>query len=317
MMTGKSQCLWAFQEACHQIIKNLHKTDQLMKKERLTCESARNICITEVLKKLKHFPTRESEKEAWFLSPLRSETQASFKVSKTKNRWYDHGTGIGGNVIDLVIQLMKCTVKEALSFLSNDLSSFSFHQQRFFEAIENETLTIKRIKDISHTALLKYLEERKIPVTIAKAYCKEVWFQRKGKTYFAIGLQNKQGGWELRNEFFKASSSPKSYTYIQNNKAQVIILEGMFDLLSIVTMDFGLVQSSDSIVLNSLAFINEIVPHISNYEKIILMLDNDPSGKKAAQQLLKQFPQAIDQSFTYKNYKDLNEKLMHEEREIT
>ncbi|MCB0458954.1 MAG: DNA primase, partial [Flavobacteriaceae bacterium] len=64
--------------------------------------------------------------EAWFLSPFRSESQASFKVSKTKNRWYDHGTGIGGNVIDLVIQLMKCTVQEALNFLNNDLSSFSF-----------------------------------------------------------------------------------------------------------------------------------------------------------------------------------------------
>ena len=288
-----------------------------MKKEKLTCESARNICITEVLKKLKHFPKKESEKEAWFLSPLRSETQASFKVSKTKNRWYDHGTGIGGNVIDLVIQLMKCTVQEALNFLNNDLSSFSFHQQRLLEAIENETLTINRIKDIRHPALIEYLEQRRIPVTIAKRYCKEVWFQRKDKLYFAIGLKNEQKGWELRNSLFKASSSPKSYTYIQYNKTQLIILEGMFDLLSIVTIDFGLVQSSDIIVLNSLAFINQIEPLVSNYEKIVLMLDNDPSGKKATQQLLKQFRQAIDQSFTYKNYKDLNEKLMHEERETT
>ena len=285
-----------------------------MKKERLTCESARNICITEVLKKLKHFPTRESEKEAWFLSPLRSETQASFKVSKTKNRWYDHGTGIGGNVIDLVIQLMKCTVKEALSFLNNDLSSFSFHQQRISVSIENETLTIRRIKDISPPALLKYLEQRKIPVTIAKRYCKEIWFQRKDKIYFAIGLQNEQKGWELRNEFFKASSSPKSYTYIKNTKDQLIILEGMFDLLSLATMNYELVQDSDIITLNSLAFINQIEPHIPNYDKIILMLDNDTSGKKATQRLLGQFPQAIDQSFIYKNYKDLNEKLMYEER---
>ncbi|MCB0458528.1 MAG: toprim domain-containing protein, partial [Flavobacteriaceae bacterium] len=257
------------------------------------------------------------EKEAWFLSPLRSETQASFKVSKTKNRWYDHGTGIGGNVIDLVIQLMKCTVKEALSFLNNDLSSFSFHQQRISVSIENETLTIRRIKDISPPALLKYLEQRKIPVTKARTYCKEVWFQRKGKTYFAIGLQNEQGGWELRNEFFKASGSPKTYTYIQNNKTQLIILEGMFDLLSLATVESQLVQNSDIIILNSLAFINQIGLQISNYKRIILMLDNDPSGKKATQQLLKQFPQAIDQSFTYKNYKDLNEKLMHEKRAIT
>ena len=288
-----------------------------MKKERLTCESARNICITELLKKLKHFPTKESEKEAWFLSPLRSETQASFKVSKTKNRWYDHGTGIGGNVIDLVIQLMKCTVQEALNFLSNDLPSFSFHQQQISKSIENETITIKRIKDINHPALLKYIEQRKIPVNIARAYCKEVWFQRKDKIYFAIGQQNEQGGWELRNKFFKASSSPKSYTYIENNKIQLIVLEGMFDLLSIAIINFKLVQSSDIIVLNSLAFINQIGLQISNYKRIILILDNDPSGTNVTKQLLKQFPQTVDKSYTYKNYKDLNEKLMHEKRAIT
>ena len=57
-----------------------------MKKEKLNCKSARNISITEVLGKLQHFPKKESEKEAWFLSPLRSETQASFKVSKKRNR---------------------------------------------------------------------------------------------------------------------------------------------------------------------------------------------------------------------------------------
>ena len=288
-----------------------------MKKERLTCESARNICITEVLKKLKHFPKRESEKEAWFLSPLRSETQASFKVSKTKNRWYDHGTGMGGNVIDLVIQIMKCTVKEALRFLNNDLSSFSFHQQRISEAIDTETIVIKRIKDINHPALLKYLKQRKIPVTIAKRYCKKIWFQRKGKAYFALGLQNEQGGWELRNESFKASSSPKSYTYVQNNKTQLIILEGMFDFLSLATIDNGLIQSSDIIVLNSLSFINQIETLISNYEKIILMLDNDPSGRKSTQQIQRRFQQVTDKSYIYQNYKDLNEKLIHEEGAIT
>jgi len=315
-MTGKTQCLQAFQGGCHQFIKILHKTDRLMKKERLTCESARNICITEVLKKLKHFPTRETEKEAWFLSPLRSETQASFKVSKTKNRWYDHGTGIGGNVIDLVIQIMKCTVKEALSFLNNDLPYFSFHQQRFFEPIEDE-IRIKRTNDIRHPALLSYLKQRKIAIPVAKRFCKEVWFQRKHKTYFAIGLLNQQAGWELRNEFFKASSSPKSYSYFTNSKKQLIIIEGMFDLLSLAVIDNKLIQNSDIIILNSLAFINQIESQISNYEKIILMLDNDHAGKKATQQLQGQFPQAIDQSYTYNNYKDLNEKLMNEERATT
>ena len=73
-----------------------------MKRKKINCETARDFSVIKTLEKLGHFPKRTTEKEAWFLSPFRSETQASFKVSKTKNRWYDHGEGVGGNVIDLV-----------------------------------------------------------------------------------------------------------------------------------------------------------------------------------------------------------------------
>jgi len=75
-------------------------------KRKINCETARNFSVEKALEKLGHFPKKTTEKEAWFLSPFRSETQASFKVSKTKNRWYDHGEGIGGNVIDLVCKIL-------------------------------------------------------------------------------------------------------------------------------------------------------------------------------------------------------------------
>ncbi len=88
-----------------------------MRQRKLTCEKARSICIVDTLAKLGHFPSRRTEKEAWFLSPLRSETQASFKVSLKLNRWYDFGIGKGGNVIDLVCQLCDCSVGEALQYL--------------------------------------------------------------------------------------------------------------------------------------------------------------------------------------------------------
>ena len=89
-------------------------TKEPMKKKRtigLSCERARAFPIEKALAKLGHFPTRSTEKEAWFLSPFRSETQASFKVSKKLNRWYDHGAGKGGNVIDLICLLNNGTVK--------------------------------------------------------------------------------------------------------------------------------------------------------------------------------------------------------------
>ena len=173
----------------------------LMKRKRITCERARNISIVNTLATLGHLPIKESEKEAWFLSVLRSETQASFKVSKTINRWYDHGEGLGGNVIDLIVLMLKCSVKEALDFLANDSPVFSFQQQTLFLDLPNTNqqaenkINIIRTRSIEHPALIQYLKSRQIPLEIAKHYCAEVWYQNHGKTFFAVGLKNHLGGW--------------------------------------------------------------------------------------------------------------------------
>ena len=269
-----------------------------MKKEKLNCKSARNISITEVLVKLEHFPKRESEKEAWFLSPLRSETQASFKVSKILNRWYDHGKGIGGNVIDLVSQIFNCSVKQALEFLNDNLSFFSFHQQPLFIEEEN-SISILNIKEIAHPALIQYLRLRRIPLAIARLYCKEVWYQSNNKQFFALGLKNHLDGWELRNKFCKNSSSPKAYSYLKSSSNQLLIVEGMFDLLSLVKLNNKLLSNSDIIVLNSIAFIKVVEQYINNYTQVNLYLDNDTTGRNAADYLMSTYSHITNKSFLY------------------
>jgi len=133
-----------------------------MKKERtnnLSCETARAFPIERALAKLGHFPTKSSEKEAWFLSPLRSETQASFKVSKKLNRWYDHGAGIGGNVIDLVCLVTKSSVRETLKLIGQDQTFFSFQQPPIFKEDNGQRITITKVKELTHFALKEYLNQ--------------------------------------------------------------------------------------------------------------------------------------------------------------
>ena len=280
-------------------------------KRKINCETARNFSIVKALEKLGHFPKRTTEKEAWFLSPLRSETQASFKVSKTKNRWYDHGEGIGGNVIDLVTRILKCSIKESLGFLNDSIVNNASKQQPI-QNTNDRGINILKVQEIKHPALIQYLKLRGISITIANTYCKEVWYRYKVSEFFAIGLKNNKGGWELRNKIFKNSSSPKSYTYIKNGSNQLVILEGIFDLLSLAIVDDVLLSSSDILVLNSISFINDIEKHISKYVLIHLYLDNDTAGEKAAQYLINKYKQVIDKSSSYKNYKDLNDLLSHE-----
>ncbi len=283
-------------------------------KRKINCETARNFSVEKALEKLGHFPKRTTEKEAWFLSPFRSETQASFKVSKIKNRWYDHGEGSGGNVIDLVCKILKCSIKETLEFLNDGIANSPFKQLPVFNKKETGIHNIK-VQEITHPALIKYLSSRGISRTIANTHCKEVWYKYKGSQFFAIGLKNNKNGWELRNKIFKNSSSPKSYTYFKNNSNQLVILEGMFDLLSLAVMNEVLIKTSDILVLNSIAFIKDIEIHISKYELVHLYLDNDAAGENATQYLIENNKHVIDQSTTYKNYKDLNDLLYHEKRE--
>ncbi|SFF71458.1 MULTISPECIES: toprim domain-containing protein [Salegentibacter] len=282
----------------------------------LSCKSARNICLVKILAKLGHFPIRTTEKEAWFLSPLRSETQASFSVSLIKNLWFDFGMGVGGNTIDLIMAIKSYSVREALEFLKDDPDSFSFSPPSTKPS--DQGISILEVQYINLIALIHYLESRNIPFELARKYCMQVWYRSKGKQFFAIGLKNHLGGWELRNKYFKTSSSPKTYSLIQRDAKvqrdakQLIILEGMFDFLSLATIDEDLVQNSDCIILNSLAFLDRVKIFIPVYKRVLLYLDNDPAGKKATATLLSLYDHITDCSDSYSEYADLNEKLKDE-----
>ena len=279
-----------------------------MKEKRITCRSARNFCLVKILENLGHFPTRKTEKEAWFLSPFRSETQASFKISLALNRWYDHGLGKGGNSIDLLVILLNLSVKEVLSYLSDELS-FSFHQppQQFEKIVGTKII---ETRPIIHPAMIGYLKARKIPLNIGQQYLKEVTFKRGSKTLFALGMKNQKEGWELRSSIQKTSSSPKSYTWLKRDKNKLVITEGMFDFLSLAVLNPILVYEADILVLNSIAFVKDIENLLSSYETLCLYLDNDNAGDSATKKLIQQFDTVIDCREEYKGYKDLNEKLM-------
>jgi hypothetical protein len=294
-----------------------------MKKERtnsLSCERARNVRIVTTLAKLGHFPTRSTEKDAWFLSPFRPENQASFKVSKKLNRWYDHGAGVGGNVIDLICLINQGTVREALKIIEQDQISFSFQQQSIFKKEEEEEsntkIEITEVKPLTHFALKDYLKSRNINIGTASRHCKEVHYKLRGKCYFAVGLENDSEGWELRNKYYKNSSSPKDCTHIQNGLTQLIITEGMFDLFSILDSNERLETEYDFLVLNSTAFVQKAMKIMDGYASIDLYLDNDTSGRQTTQDLIKQFNNCKDKSSLYTGFKDMNEWLMGDGKDV-
>ena len=281
-----------------------------MKKEKLSCEQARKISIVKALAFLGHLPTRNTEKEAWFLSPLRSETQASFKVSKSLNCWYDHGLGKGGNCIDLICELKNIAVREALAILTQvNTGNYTLPKPQL-PKVNKSGIVVRKVKTIQHPALLTYLKCRKISPVVAQEFCSEVHYTIKEKYGFSIGLKNNSGGWELRNKYFKASSSPKDLRWIYNGSQNLIVLEGMFDLLSLLTLFPNIKREADFLILNSIAFADKALPYFDTYTTVELYLDQDKAGRKTTSFFLNNNATCIDKSNFYKVEKDINAWLM-------
>ncbi|WP_234999710.1 toprim domain-containing protein [Maribacter arcticus] len=232
-------------------------------------------------------------------------------MSKKLNRWYDHGEGTGGNVIDLVCKITKSSVKETLRFLEQDRASFSFQQRPVLSNDNHNGIQILHARPTLHYGLLQYLFERRISISTASAICMEVHYLNKGRRYFAIGLKNVSGGWELRNKYYKNSSSPKDITHIKNGIEKLIVTEGMFDLLSILE---GTEESNleyDFLVLNSTAFVSKAIEIMKGYLQIDLYLDNDSNGRRTTQKLMAHSINCLDKSMLYEGFKDMNEWLIY------
>ncbi|WP_461377906.1 hypothetical protein [Cloacibacterium normanense] len=169
----------------------------------MNCNQFNSIKLEEVLVSLGHHPTKQNEKEAWYLNPFSTETQASFKLNKRNNVWYLHSEGIGGNNIDFMKKYLNASIKEVLAWAEQQNFSSFQHQSNSNpkqEALANN-YTIIEVKDIQHPALLEYLKNRK--VENQTAFLKEIHYRVNDKNYFGIGFKNDSGGYEIRNKYSK------------------------------------------------------------------------------------------------------------------
>lgn len=278
-----------------------------------TVEEVKNTDIVDYLQHLGFKPAKISRNDYWYLSPFRDEKNPSFKVNRNLNRWYDFGDGRGGNIVDFGILYHRCNVSE---FLQKMNTSFSFRQQTLQPNHEDEE--VKKIKvicarEISSLVLIRYLHKRRIPMDVANKFCKEIDYELYGKCYYALGFKNDAGGYELRNEKFKGSSSPKDITLIKNGAENLSVFEGFFNFLSYLTIHQKQEQPErDFLILNSTSFFERSLPLMQSYKNKHLFVDCDTTGQKCIQKAHAIDKESfIDERGLYKNYKDLNDWMVH------
>ena len=288
----------------------------------MNIDQIKKIKLQEFLATIDCKPVKQYGVNLMYLSPLRTEKHASFKVNTELNLWYDFGIGRGGNIIDLaellynssdVSYLIRQIERNAPSGVSVSLPKAKPNTpQNSFENLQ--------VLSIVHPALIKYLGERCINIEIARTVCKELHFDTRGKHYFGIGFPNIADGYEIRNPFFKGGITPKDISLFHNeeSKQSCFVFEGFIDFLSFMMLrrkeNDGL-KRQDYLVLNSVSNVHKALESLSHYKNVQCFLDNDEAGRKAYQALLMGLKvPVIDSSGLYADCKDLNEFLCRQNR---
>jgi hypothetical protein len=252
-----------------------------------------------------------------YFCPFREDQNESFKVDYRKNIWYDFGTNEGGSIIDLVMKLDSCTFHEAATRLENDFSgtglgSFSFHRSNTLDKKENNapSITIRDIRSISHPRLIEWINARKIDLSLANLYCREVHYLVRDRMYFSVGFENDKGGYELSSPLnFKGCIPPKEITTIMNGHSTCLAFEGFWDFLSFLALQKTETTRYDVVILNSVANVQKALLFLKRHKNIYAYLDNDRSGRKAFQKIKSSCFSVENMSVSYCGHKDLNDYL--------
>ncbi|PHN00915.1 toprim domain-containing protein [Flavilitoribacter nigricans] len=302
----------------------------------MNSEQAKKLSLPDILSRLGYQPVsiQKGGFEYWYCSPFRKETEPSFHTSYLGGKWiWNDFADSGGTVIDFILRYEGYTrVSDALRFLddlygkhpiqlirtpSNDL--FSFQQPAEPQARQLEFI---EAKDIENLAIIKYLtQKRMISESLARKYLKEVHYRNlvNGKEYFAFGMENRSGGYEIRAALddhpFKSALIKRDISIIRGFKSGngvVNIFEGMTDFLSLLTMMKTDNLAGDSVVMHSLSSYQKTVGFIKEegYTAIHTYLDNNRSGKDCSQQFIGDFGKSVfDESRMFLPFEDLNDML--------
>lgn len=304
----------------------------------MRADQARQIPIHLYLERAGISPAKVTRqgRELWYSSPIRDgDSDPSFKVDTDKNLWFDHGAARGGNVIDLVVEMRRVTVKEALAILESGFAGTvpapsqplpcpggALAGEKEKDADTSRSFKVGDVRDIEHPALLQYLDARCISKDMARRYLKEVRFSPAGslKQFFALGFPC-GNGFDARSPVFKGFiGAGKDVTVLGEPDArEALVFEGFMDFLSLLTMR-GTPAIADAaiIILHSTSLRRRAATIIAarGFDKLTLYLDHDAAGRSTTEFLKAETScnSITDAAPLYAGYKDLNEWRVATER---
>lgn len=277
----------------------------------MNCADAKLVPILDVCARLgaKKAYVSEGKGYALFHAPYREDAHPSLRLDLRANRWVDMATGQYGDVVDLVRATLSLSTADALSFLNGGVKIFNCYAfEKKKEYIGKDLI----IKSLRHPVLLGYAASRGISTDVLQRFCREAHcMSSAGKPYFAIAFPTITGGYELRNKGFKGCCGRKGITVLGSGPV-ISFFEGFFDFLAHVQL-YGYQDTMVYVILNSTAMVGTAVNYVAAlavFERVELWLDNDSAGRMAKACIQTYYPAAVDKSYIYAGYNDLNDYLI-------
>ncbi|RYY78709.1 MAG: hypothetical protein EOO69_09460 [Moraxellaceae bacterium] len=284
---------------------------------------AKSIPLDELLQRLGYQPVKQQGGRLWYRSPFRDEKTASFVLSKDGMAWYDHGEGVGGNIIDLAMRLGDCyDVQQALSYIETATGQTGYTilaiRQRLPLTRDAPAYTLINAKPFSvrdgqngYTPAATYLKNvRGIEPELFAPYLSDLVYAGKdGKKRYGFGVPNGTGGYEARRsgDFEKMSIGLKNITVFQSSRenwweAPWHCFYGLMDFGTFLTIDRPtqgaynfMIVNSDSMIGNPeegpqrparIGLVEQYLATVPPGQTMIHYPHIDPSGQRAYHNLL-------------------------------
>lgn len=289
----------------------------------MNIQETKLIRIVDYLKRLGYTPSTVRNSQYWYLSPFRDEKTPSFKVNDRENLWYDFGIAEGGDLIELGKHLYRThDLNAVLRELEkcSDIPSLHIRSPNIPQKSVATEIIVEGIRPLTNPALLSYIKSRDVDVPIAQCFCREIHYRQCKRHYFGICFENRSGGFEVRNAYFKGCVKNKDVTVVMysqdERQSDICVFEGFMDFLAYLTLQgrndtsVCIQREADHIILNSVSNLKKCLEIIGLYEKIHCYLDNDLAGRKTTETIIGLYGEkSVDESERYDGYKDTNDYL--------
>ncbi|WP_461136947.1 hypothetical protein, partial [Spirosoma lituiforme] len=212
----------------------------------------------------------------------RNEKTASFVLSKDGLAWFDHGTGKGGNIIDLaMMEAGTDSVHDALQFIEKTVGFMSYAippiRQRL-PVVTETAYTVEAIRIMTDRRGENWCRSRGLDIDACRPYLSDIYFNRAtkplSKPLYAVGVPNifdqpDKRCLEMRTQlnggpWIKSSIGQKTITVFQSGREITpwYLFEGLPDFCTFLTHRRPTINEMSFLILNGVGMTSHAIDYL-------------------------------------------------------